>query len=119
MSKNIFFLLLPQFHNTGHLNQSLRPTAPQTHILEHFNQMENQGRREVTRNLRRTPRVYLLVLQGGRNPLTTLPTIILPHLNGNGVMSPKNHLDQFITIHNIHLVFEDDVMVRDLLQTLV
>jgi hypothetical protein len=34
-------------------------------------------------------------------------------------MDPKRHMDQFLTICEIHLIEHDDVMVRVFLQTLI
>ena len=60
-----------------------------------------------------------LNIVGEMHPLLTLPVGILPIFNGNSVMFPEKHLDQFINICEIHSIIEDDVMVRVFLQTLV
>ena len=44
---------------------------------------------------------------------------IFPLFNGDGVMNLENHLNQFLSICDIHSVIEGDVMVRVFLQTLV
>ena len=51
--------------------------------------------------------------------MPSFPTSILPLFNGDGVMNPENNLNKFLTICNIHLVLEDDVMVRVFFQTIV
>lgn len=56
---------------------------------------------------------------GQRHPLPALPTGVLPIFNGDGIMCPKKHLDQFVNISKIHSIINDDVMVRLFLQTLV
>jgi hypothetical protein len=51
--------------------------------------------------------------------LPTLPQGILPVFSGDGIMDPKKHMDQFLSICDIHLIEHDDVMVRVFLQTLI
>jgi hypothetical protein len=44
---------------------------------------------------------------------------IFPIFTGDGIMDPKKHMDQFLSICDIHLIEHDDVMVRVFLQTLI
>jgi hypothetical protein len=80
---------------------------------------EERERNERQRNPRRRARSSPLNLQGEQHQLPTLPQGILPIFSGDGIMDPKNHMDQFLSICDIHLIEHDDVMVRVFLQTLI
>ena len=73
------------------------------------NARDNQYRRNIQR---RHPMDSPLNLVGESNPLSTLPTDILPVFNGNGVMLSEKYLNKFIIIFEIHSIIEYDVMVR-------
>ena len=56
---------------------------------------------------------------GREASIAIFPCWTFPLFNGDGVMNPENHLDQFLAIYGIHSMIEDDVMVIFFPQTLV
>jgi hypothetical protein len=78
-----------------------------------------ENREERQRIPRRTrPSTSPLNLQGEQHPLLTLPQEVLPFFLGDGSIDMKRHIDQLLVVCNIHLIENDDVMVRVVLQTL-
>jgi len=77
---------------------------------------ERNGRQ---RNLRRRARSRPLNLRGEQHQFPTLPQVIFPIFSGDGIMNPKNHMDRFLSICDIHLIEQNDVMVKVFLETLI
>jgi hypothetical protein len=86
-------------------------------IIENTNNERRENDRKT--NLGRRVKSSLLNLQGEKHQLPTLPQGILSIFTGDGIMDPKNHMDQFIFICDIHLIEHDDVMINVFLQTLI
>jgi hypothetical protein len=60
-----------------------------------------------------------LNLFGEQHQLPTLPQGALPVFSGDRIMDPKRHMEQFLSMCELHLVEHEDVMVRLFLQTLI
>jgi hypothetical protein len=54
-----------------------------------------------------------------KHQLPTLPQGGLPMFLGDEIMDPKRHMDQFLSMCELHLIEHDDIMVRFFLQTLI
>jgi hypothetical protein len=84
-------------------------------VLEINREERNDRNRIPQRRARNMP----LNLRGEQHQLPTLPQGVLPICSGDRVMDPKRHMDQFLAMCEIRLIYHDDVMVRVFLQMLI
>jgi hypothetical protein len=54
-----------------------------------------------------------------KDTLPTLPQGVFHIFLGHGIMDPKIHMDEFLSVCDIHLIEHDDVMVIFFLQILI
>jgi hypothetical protein len=59
---------------------------------------EERERNDRQRNPRRRARPNPLNLHGEQHTLPTLPQGVLPVFSGDGIMDPKIHMDQFLSV---------------------
>jgi hypothetical protein len=110
---------------TQEVGQSSRSETSEILIMgdreEQRNEIPNEERERNNRqrNPRRRARSNPLNLHGEQHTFPTLPQGVLPVFSGDGIMDPKRHMDQFLSVCDIHLIEHDDVMVRVFLQTLI
>ena len=95
---------------THEVSQSSRSKTSDIVIMgdqeEQRNEIPNEEKEgdNRQRNPRKRARSNPLNIRGEQHTLPTLPQGVLSVFSGDGIMEPRRHMDQFLSVCDIHLV---------------